>query len=412
MDVKSITEEKLINRPSFVSRRSFGRAKEIQLSPIKEMELRASAMTDVVSLAQGIPSFQTPLPIRNFAIQAIKRGVVSKYSLAPGMPELREVLAQHLAKEGIEIDFEKELIITCGAMGALSASLLAILFQGDEVIIPSPVYASYVNLVKVAGGVPVYVPLNEENGWALDVSKIEHAITPKTRVIFFCNPNNPTGTIYSKSQLLNIVDIAKKNNLFILTDEVYKDFLFESDEYFSLGQCREFQDFVIRVTSFSKAYAMTGWRIGYLHTSEKNISQILKVSDTLVTCAPVISQYAALAALELGQAYPKKFSGIFQRRRELICRELDTLPHIFSYQRPTSAYFVFPKMISQEKNSREFCIDLLEQAKVALVPGSAFGPSGEYHVRMSFSRDDKDIKKAFMRMRSYFGSRKKETISL
>lgn len=384
---------------------------KINLSPIKEMELRASRIPGVVSLAQGVPSFDTPEVIKNAAIEAIQKGKVAKYSLVPGTLEFREAIGQHLERENKYYDFETEIIATAGSIEAITATMLTILEPGDEVLIPDPTYTSYQPAIKVARGVPVFVPLEEENHWALDIEKFERLITPKTKAFLFCNPNNPTGTIFKRNQLHALAQLAIKHDLYILSDEVYKDFIFDSDEkIYSLGELRGIRDRVVYIFSFSKAYAMTGWRIAFLATHQDLAARILAVHDALVTCAPVVSQFAAQAALEMAGEEVARFREYFQKRRDLACQRLDKLGHIFEYQKPDSAYFVFPrikdeilKKIAGDGGSWQFAIELLEKAKVATVPGAAFGPSGENHIRMCFGRSEEDINLAFDRLEKFFG---------
>ncbi len=377
------------------------RTKNINLSPIKEMELRASKVPGVVSLAQGIPSFDTHELIKEGAIEKAKEGKVAKYSLSPGLLELREAIGNRLLEEGMEYDFETEIIITAGAIEAITASLLAVLEKGEEVIIPSPTYTSYQEAIKVAGGKPVFVDLDEEKRWAFSAEKLEQKISSKTKAILFCNPNNPTGTIYTKEQLLQIANLAEKHDLYLISDEVYKDFIYTKEKIFSLAQVPELKKRVIRVFSFSKAYAMTGWRVGYLHSDRKVVQEILKIHDSLITCAPVISQYAALVALELGEGIVKFYREEYLKRRGIICSWLDKLSSFFSYQVPNSSYFVFPRYKFSNQKSWEVAGELLEKAKIVAVPGVAFGPNGEFHLRFSFGRDEEDIHEFFQRLESY-----------
>jgi aminotransferase len=388
--------------------------REINLSPIKEIELRASRIPGVVSLAQGVPSFDTPEAIKRAAIEAIEEGKVAKYSLAPGILEFRETIAHYLEKENKFFDFETEIIATAGSIEAITATLLAILEPEDEVLIPDPTYTSYQSAIKVARGLPIFVPLDEEKGWAFDIQEFEKLITPRTRAFLFCNPNNPTGTIFSRNQLHALAQLAIKHNIYILSDEVYKDFIYSdgksSEKLYSLAELRGIRDRLIYIFSFSKAYAMTGWRIAYLATHQALAKKVLAVHDSLVTCAPVVSQYAAMAALELAEEEVRKFADTFKKRRDLICQRLDKLTKVFSYQKPDSAYFVFPRIkeeylrrIALGGGSWQFAIELLEKAKVATVPGAAFGPSGENHIRMCFGRSEEDINLAFDRMEKFFG---------
>ncbi len=391
----------------------FERTKDLRLSVIKQMELRASKYPDVISLAQGVPSFDTPSCIKRRVERALQSGVVAKYSLSPGLPELRELIEVSLARENMFYDWEKEIIVTAGSIEGITATILAITNPGDEIIIPEPTYTSYREVITLAGCKPVFVPLNEEKGWAFEISKYEEAITEKTKAIFYCNPNNPTGTIYSKDQLLGLAKLAQKHDLFLISDEVYKDFIFDrKDRIFSLAEMPEFRKRVIRIFSFSKSHAMTGWRVGYLHGDEEVIKEIIKVHDSLVTCAPVVSQYAAMGALEMGEKDVERFNRGYREHRNLICKRLDKLQHVFSYIKPTSAYYVFPKIIKddidfgdlekEESFSWKFALWLLEKAQVAVVPGIAFGENGERHVRMSFGRSAKDISRAFDRLEKLF----------
>jgi aminotransferase len=386
---------------------------KINLSPIKEMELRASRIPGVVSLAQGVPSFDTPEAIKNAAIEAIQKGKVAKYSLAPGTLEFREAIAQHLERENKFYDFENEIIATAGSIEAITATMLAILEPGDEVLIPDPTYTSYQPAIKVARGVPVFVPLDEKNRWSFDIEKFESLITPRTKAFLFCNPNNPTGTIFSRNQLHALAQLAIKHNLYILSDEVYKDFIYESNEkFYSLAELRGIRDRLVYIFSFSKAYAMTGWRIAFLATHQELAKKILAVHDALVTCAPVVSQYAGMAALEMAGEDILEFKAYFQKRRDLTCQRLDKLGSVFEYQKPDSAYFVFPKIkneylkeiAGEGGGSWKFALELLEKAHVAVVPGVAFGPSGENHIRMCFGRTEEDINLAFDRIEKLFGN--------
>ena len=365
------------------------------------MELRASKIPGVVSLAQGIPSFDTPEPIKQKAIKAIEKGMVAKYSLSPGIPELREAIEENLAQDGMFYDFDSEIIVTAGAIEAITATLITILEPNDEVLIPSPTYTSYQEAIKVAGGKAVFVDLIEDEGWAFSIKNFEEKINSHTKAIFFCNPNNPTGTIYTKKQLLALAELAQKHNLYIITDEVYKDFIYTDEKFFSLAQIPKLRKRIIRIFSFSKSHSMTGWRVGFVHSDSNIIKEILKIHDSLITCAPVVSQYAALGALEMDKNITKFYNQKYLKRRKLICDRLDNLKEIFSYQKPNSSYFVFPKY-NLKKDSKTFAIELLENAKVTVVPGVAFGPNGENHIRLSFGRTSEDINKAFDRIDKYF----------
>ena len=386
---------------------AFARTRLMQLSPIKAVELAAARRAGVVSLAQGIPSFDTPQFIKDAVAEKMAQGLVAKYSLAPGLRSLRDRVAESLLQEGMRYDPDGEILITAGSIEGIAATLLTLTEPGDEVIIPSPTYTSYQQVIRLAGCQPVFAPLDEEHNFDLHVEAIARRITPRTRAIFYCNPNNPTGTLYSKAQSLRMMELAEQNDLTIITDEVYKDFVYTQEPYFSPAQVEAFRHRVVRIFSFSKAYAMTGWRVGYLHTHRALATEILKVHDALVTCAPVISQYAAQAALEAGEPAIAAFRQAYRQRRDLMLRHLDSLSHIFDYQKPNGAYFVFPRLkdtVPLSADSQRLAFDMLERVGVALVPGVAFGPTGEGHLRMSFGREEADINEAFSRMKAYFAN--------
>jgi aminotransferase len=404
----------------------FQRTQNINLSPIKTMELLASKIPDVVSLAQGIPSFDTPEIVKKAAVKALNRGVVAKYSLTYGLLELRETIEQKLAEDGMFYDFEKEIIAVAGSIEGITATLIAAIeSEKDEVVIFSPDYTSYAEAIKVAGGKPVYVNLIENEGWRIDLNSLKQKIGPRTAAIMFSNPNNPSGAIFPKKDLLAIAELAKQTEALIISDEVYKDFVYndaDKIEIFSLAQIPELRKKVIRIFSLSKAYAMAGWRIGFLHSDEENIKEILKIHDSLVTCAPVIAQHAAMAALDYGDSEVAKFVSEFYSRREIMCAYFDEMKDFFEYQKPNGSYFVFPKMKQidtdfslintnkmddnlrkkiQESDSWRFALELLYNAHVVVVPGLAFGPAGENHVRMSFGRSRNDIKEGMERIMKY-----------
>ena len=386
----------------------FARTGHMKLSPIKEMELAASRVPGVVSLAQGIPSFDTPEPIKTFVQQKIAEGACAKYSLSPGLPQLRELIAESLLREGMHYDPDGEIVVTCGSIEGIAATLLTLTQPGDEVLLPSPSYASYQEVVRMAGCTPRFAPLQEENNFAFDLDAFERNLSPRTSAILYCNPNNPTGTVFSKEETLALVELAKRRDLFLIIDEAYKDFVFTKEPYFSPAQLHDVRDRIVRVFTFSKAYGMTGWRVGYVHSDARNIREILKVHDALVTCAPVVSQYGALAALEYGESYIAEFRRAFKERRDRTLEHLDALSHVFDYQKPEGAYFVFPRVkdsVLRARDSRRLAMHILERAKVALVPGVAFGPSGEAHLRINFGRELTDIDTAFERLQAYFDAR-------
>jgi aminotransferase len=384
----------------------------LELSPIKAVELEASRIPDVVSLAQGIPSFDTPDPIKQFVQERLAEGVCGRYSVTPGLPRLREAIAESLEADGMIYDPDREILVTAGSIEAIAASLLALIEPGDEVLVVSPTYASYLPAIRLAGGVPRFVPLDEDSNFDLDPDAISAAASRRARALVLCNPNNPTGTVFSAEQTRRMLAVAERDDLVVIADEVYKDFVYGDARIHSAAMERSARGRVIRVCSFSKAYAMTGWRVGFLHGPSHLVGEILKVHDALVTCAPVISQHAALAALELGDEVIGSFRAEFRRRRDQVIERLDALPEVFDYQKPNASYFVFPRVkdtVPLARDSRRLAADILARARVALVPGVAFGPTGEAHLRVCYARSGEDIHRAFDRLDDYFAGRPART---
>ncbi len=383
-------------------------APPFELSPIKAMELAASRIPGTVSLAQGIPSFRTPRRIKAYVHEKIDEDLCDKYSLTNGLTELREEIALSLQAENASYDPDSEILVTAGSIEGITATILGLTEPGDEVMLPSPSYASYLSAIYLAKCTPRYVELDEENNFDFHVENIARNITRKTRLILYCSPSNPTGTLFSEEKTREMVKICQQHNCKILIDEVYKDFYYTDDPHFSPVLIPDARDIVMRACSFSKAYAMTGWRVGYLHGAKENIFKILKYHDAMVTCAPVASQYAAIAALRFGRDYLEEFIGEFRKRRNYCISRLDELSRVLDYQVPKAAYFVFPRIkdtIPLANDSKALAMDLLETSKVAVVPGVAFGPSGESHIRINFGREPADIEEGFNRLADYLFSK-------
>jgi aminotransferase len=354
-------------------------------------------------LGQGIPSFELPAYIREKLIEALRtKKDINKYSLEAGLPILKEEIARYLEKtKGIKIDPEKEICITKGAIGGLFCAISIIVERGDEVILLTPAYEPHIEQVKFAEGKPVFVPLIEEKSWRLDFEAVKSAITKRTKAIIICDPANPTGSFFEKGDLERIAKLAKENDLFIITDETYDFLTYDGRKHFSLLSLPEIRDRIIACFSFSKKYAMTGFRVGFVYTPENILNEILKVHDESTICAPTPSQYAALFALTGPQDYVERFKEEFAKRRKLICQRLERLKDLFEYQKPMGAYYVFPK-IKLPMKSLEFSKKLLYEAGVITIPGIAFGPSGEGHIRLSFAGEEKEINEAFDRIEKFW----------
>ena len=379
------------------------RVLRIQKSAIHEMTRLSKEIEDVAFLSWTRPTSDTPEHIKAAAIAAIKNGLVGGYSETAGLLELREEIVKKLKRDNnIDADVS-EILVTVGAIEAISAAVMAVIDPGDEVILPSPTYSTHIRQVLIASGRPIFVPTLEDKEFSLDLERIEKAITPKTRAILYCSPSNPTGTVFKEEELRRLADIALKRNLMVITDEAYEYFVYDGNKHFSIGSIPEMKNNVISCFTFTKTYAMTGWRVGYLYASKNLIPQIRKAHIPFAICAPAVSQYAALAALKGSQECVAQFRKHYFKARNLMCDRLDRLNSIFAYQRTSGSYLMFPKILIPEgKDSATFCKRLLKQAKVSTTPGVAFGPTGEGHLRLSFCVSEDEINKAFDRREKYF----------
>lgn len=381
------------------------RVKDITISAIKEMPLLAAKVPGCVSLGQGIPSFATPEHIIAGAKEALdKSAAVGKYTLGPGLPELKEAAAAQLKEtRGIEADPDKEICITVGAMEGLLAGMLTLIDDGDEVILPSPNYASHIEQIILAGGTAVFAPLHEED-WSLDLEAMEAAITPRTRALILCSPHNPTGAVFAPEDLERAARLAVDHDLTVITDEAYDFLVYDGRPSLSLASLPQLKDRVFAAFSLSKKYAMTGWRVGYVYSSEGIIDHLLKVHDCGAICAPTVSQYAALAAMTGPQECTVAFRDVLQSRRDLAMARLGELTGYFRCVKPAGAYYLMPKWIGPAMDSMTLALRLLYEAKVITIPGAAFGPTGENHVRMCFGGTEDEINQAFDRIADWCAS--------
>ncbi len=379
------------------------RVMQIQKSAIHEMTRLSKEVDDVAFLSWAKPTAGTPEHIKEGAISAIKKGLVGGYSQSSGLLELREEIVKKLRRDNNINAVPHQVIVTVGAVEGLSAAIMAVIDPGDEVIFPSPTYSTHIQEVLLASGRPVIVPTIEEEGFIWDMDAVRNAITPRTKAIIYCSPSNPTGTVFSEKQLRQLADIALENDLIVITDEAYEYFVYDEHEHFSMASIPEMRRNVISCFTFTKNYAMTGWRIGYLHADEELIPHITKAHISFAICAPVVSQYAALTALKGPQDCIEDFRKHYLNTRNLMCEHLDMLASVFEYQRPGGSYLMFPKILLKEgRDSVSFCKRLLKEARVSTTPGIAFGPTGEGHLRLSFCVSEEEINKAFDRMEEYF----------
>lgn len=305
------------------------RVDQIKKSAIHEMTRLSKQYEDVAFLSWAKPTTATPAHINEGAIAAINNGLTGGYSQSEGLPELREEIVKKLKRDNhIDADIS-QLIVTVGAVEGLAASIMAVIDPGDEVILPSPTYSTHITQVRLAAGIPVLVPLIEKENFALDLELVKRAINPKTKAIMLCTPGNPTGTVFSEDQLRELGKIALEYNLSIITDEAYEYFTFDDNKHFSIASVPEMKDHVITNFTLTKTYAMTGWRIGYLHASGEMIAQIKKVHIPFAICAPVVSQYAAIAALQGPQGCVEAFRQHYLKARNLMCERLSCRNIVF-----------------------------------------------------------------------------------
>ena len=379
------------------------RVSSIPPSAIHQMTRLSKEVEDVAFLSWAKPTADTPEHIKEAAIAAIRDGLVGGYSETAGLPALREAVAEKLKRDNHIGASSAEVLVTVGAIEGLTAVVFALVDPGDEVILPSPTYSTHIRQVRMASGTPVFVPLIEEEGYRLDLDAIRAAISPRTKAIMYCSPNNPTGTVLSESQLRGLAEIALEHDLTIITDEAYEYFIYDGERHFSIGSIPEMAGRVASCFTFTKTYAMTGWRLGYVHAREDLMRQVAKVHIPLAICAPAVSQYAGLAALEGPQDCVEEFGRHYLAARNLMCERLDRLDSVFAYQRPNGGYLMFPRILLDEGgDSAAFCKKLLKEDRVSTTPGVAFGPTGEGHLRLSFCVPEAEINKAFDRMDTRF----------
>ncbi len=379
----------------------------MSISAIKDMAMRSAAVEDAASLTWGLPSFRTPAPIREAVARALDTDVdIGKYALPDGLPALRKLVARtHLDKNGIDIDPDQQVMITAGNTEGLTTLLHALLDPGDEVILTDPGFPSHLQQIRLCGGVPIGWPMNEEDGWSLDIDALPDLISDRTKALILVSPSNPTGKIFSEQELRRIGDISIEHNLMILLDDPYSHFTYDNrNRLFNLASVPELADNLVYLFTFSKAYAMSGWRLAYAIMPAWLKREVLKVHDATIICTPRISQVAGIVALSAEPTHIADFEARLAKRRKLICDRLDAIRHVFSYVRPEGAYYVFPRILVEHRDSYEFAIKLLDEAKVTVTPGSAFGPAGEHHVRMAYCVDEATIETAFDRIEKRYPS--------
>lgn len=376
----------------------------IEPSGIRKFFDIVSEMKDAISLGVGEPDFDTPWHIRDEAIYSLERGRTF-YTSNAGLKELKEEIAKYLDRRcGVSYDYNKEIIVTVGGSEAIDIAMRAMLDPGDEVLIPQPSYVSYVPCCILANGVPVIIELKAENEFRLTAEQLEAAITPKTKILVLPYPNNPTGAVMERKDLEAVAEIVRKHDLYVISDEIYSELTY-LDEHTTIASLPGMQERTILINGFSKAYAMTGWRLGYACGPKEIIEQMLKIHQYAIMCAPTTSQYAAVDALRNGDEDVAKMREEYNgRRRYLLTRFQEMGLPCFE---PFGAFYVFPCIKEFGMTSDEFATKLLKEQKVAVVPGTAFGASGEGFVRISYAYSLNNLKKALDRMELFIQHEKK-----
>ncbi len=371
---------------------------EIKPSGIRKFFDIVSEMPDAISLGVGEPDFDTPWHIRDEGIYSLEKGRTF-YTSNAGLKELRKEIAKYIKrKNGITYDADDEVLVTVGGSEAIDVALRVMLNPGEEVIIPQPCYVSYEPCAVMADGVPVIINLKNENQFRLTAEELEAAITDKTKVLILAFPNNPTGAIMERKDLERIAEIVIKNDIFVISDEIYAELSYQG-EHVSIASLPGMQERTILINGFSKAYAMTGWRLGYACGPEVIIKQMIKLHQFAIMCAPTTSQYAAIAALRDGDDDVTMMREAYNRRRRFLMHEFERMG--LPCFEPFGAFYVFPCIKEFGMSSEEFALALLEKEKVAVVPGTAFGDCGEGFLRISYAYSLEDLKIAIGRLQHF-----------
>ncbi|HBH70694.1 MAG TPA: pyridoxal phosphate-dependent aminotransferase [Lachnospiraceae bacterium] len=359
-------------------------------------------MKDAISLGVGEPDFDTPWHIRDEGIYSLEKGRTF-YTSNSGLKELRMEIAAYLKRtQNMDYHYMHEILITVGGSEAIDLAMRAMINPGDEVLIPEPSYVSYQPTVILADGKPVIIELQEKNKFRLTPEELEAAITPKSKLLVMPFPNNPTGAIMEKEDLEKLVPIIVKHDLYVISDEIYSELTYGGKKHVSIASLPGMKERTILINGFSKAYAMTGWRLGYACGPEPVIAQMTKIHQYCIMCAPTTSQYAAVEALHNGDDDVKMMRESYDERRRFVLHMLAQMG--LPCFEPEGAFYVFPCIREFGMTSDEFATRLLKEEKVAIVPGTAFGDCGEGYLRISYAYSIDNLKKALGRLEKFVGS--------
>jgi aminotransferase len=374
------------------------RADSIAPSGIRKFFDLLASMDGVISLGVGEPDYTTPWRIREAAIYSLEQGR-TMYTSNLGTPELRQELANHLeTKYGLKYNPETELLITVGVSEALDLAMRATINPGDQVIMPAPCYVAYPAAVSLSGGEPIMVPTFEANNFEINASEIEKTVTPRTKAILSGYPANPTGAVLPREKMAEVAEVACKNDLLVISDEIYSRLVY-GIEHTCFATLPGMQERTILLGGFSKAYAMTGWRIGYAAGPKDIIAAMTKIHQYTIMCAPTMAQVAALEALRGGEASVLEMVADYNRRRKVIVKGLRDIG--FSCFEPKGAFYAFPNITTTGMTSEIFAEKLLQEEKVAVVPGTAFGDCGEGYVRCCYATSLPELEEALVRIKRF-----------
>lgn len=382
--------------------------KTIEPSGIRKFFDIVSEMEDAISLGVGEPDFDTPWHIRDEGIYSLEKGHTF-YTSNAGLKELKIEISKYLdRKYGMKYNYNNEIMVTVGGSEGIDMALRAMLDPGDEVIIPQPSYVSYEPCTVLAGGKPVIVELKEENQFRLTAEELEEAITPKSKILIMPFPNNPTGAVMELNDIEAIAKVVKEHDLYVITDEIYSELTY-LEKHVSIASLPGMKERCVLINGFSKAYAMTGWRLGYACAPKEILSQMLKIHQFAIMCAPTTSQYAAVEAMKNGDADVVQMRDQYNERRRYLLHRLKNMG--LKCFEPFGAFYIFPSIKEFGMTSDEFATELLNSKKVAVVPGTAFGKSGEGFVRISYAYSIDDLKTALGRIEEFVNElRQKEKV--
>ena len=372
---------------------------EIEPSGIRKFFDIVSEMKDAISLGVGEPDFDTPWHIRDEGIYSLEKGRTF-YTSNAGLKELKIEISNFLnRKYGLDYDYNHEIMVTVGGSEAIDIAMRAMLDPGDEVLIPQPSYVSYTPCCVLADGVPVPIELEEKDRFRLTPEKLLEKITPKTKILVLPFPNNPTGAIMEREDLEKIAEIILEKDLFVISDEIYSELTYAKEDHVSIASLPGMKERTVLINGFSKAFAMTGWRLGYACAPEVILKQMLKIHQYAIMCAPTPSQYAAVEALRNGDEDVQHMRESYDQRRRFLINAFEEM-HLDCFE-PQGAFYMFPSIKRFGMTSEEFATRLLREEKVAVVPGTAFGDCGEGFLRVSYAYSLKSLKEALSRIKRF-----------